>query len=374
MTRAAWLEIDLAAYRANLTALRAHCGTGIVAVVKANAYGHGLIPIARAALAAGVEALAVALPEEGAALREGHVQSLRAARILILGLTLPEQAPFLARYGLEPTVSGRAVLPALSASSAGRAEPTRIHVKVDTGMGRIGVTPEEAPGLCQAVAETPGLQLGGLATHFASAEDEDLQSVQEQWERFAPLAEQFRGRKGLIRHAANSAAALWFEPARLDWIRPGLVTYGIPPAPRELPFPVRPVLALKARVAQLRDFPAGAAVGYGGTWRAERPSRLALAPVGYGDGYPWNLGNRAAVLIQGQRAPVRGRVSMDQIIVDVTDIPGVRLGEEVVLIGRQSEEEITVRELAELSDTCTYELLTRLNERLPRVYRGEHSG
>ncbi|MBI3911296.1 MAG: alanine racemase [Armatimonadetes bacterium] len=385
--RSAWLEIDLNAYRANLVALREHCGVGLLAVVKANAYGHGLVPVARAALGVGAAALGVALPEEGADLRETGLESLHSARIVVLGLTLPEQAPLLARYRLEPIISDVLVLPALGVASrklSGRDQgtPLRVHVKVDTGMSRAGAPPEAALALCQAVEDAPDLQLAGLATHFASAEDEDLQSVREQWERFAPLVAAVRKQCGAqprgagldpVCHAANSAAALWFPEARLDWIRPGLVTYGIPPAPRPMPFLPRPVLALKAHLVQVRHFPAGAAIGYGGTYRTSRPSRLAIAPVGYGDGLPWALGNRGHALIHGRRAPIRGRVCMDQVILDVTDISDVRPGDEAVFIGRQGEQEITVPEIARHVGTVTYEILTRLGARLPRVYVGERA-
>jgi alanine racemase len=292
-------------------------------VVKANGYGHGITRIAAAAREAGCPGVGVAIPEEGADLRADGQEG----RIVVLGLALEVQAPLIVEHDLEPVVTRAEVLAALSEAARQTGKRVPVHVKVDTGMTRVGVEPEEALPLCERVRHDPHLELAGLLTHFASADEEDLSSVQAQWEQFAPLAEAARGWSPRpVLHAANSPAALWFPPARLDWVRGGILTYGVPPAPRALPFPVEPVAALKARVVQVREVPAGRSVSYGGTWTAPRPSRLALVPLGYGDGLPWALSNRGEALIHGRRAPIRGRVCMDQTVLDVTDLPPVHPG------------------------------------------------
>jgi alanine racemase len=362
--RAAWLEINLTAYKDNLRALTAYVERPVLAVVKANGYGHGIQAIAAAAVEAGCPGVGVALPEEGAELRA----SGQTGRIVVLGLSLEEHADLLVEHNLETTVSRQAMLQALSEAGARAGKRAAVHVKVDTGMSRVGVSPEEALAFCRRVTEDPHLNLAGVATHFASAEDEALSGVEEQWQRFAPLAhelEQWSPRPTL--HAANSAASLWFPPARLDWVRGGLLTYGVPPAPRELPFAVKPVASLKARIVQVREVPAGASVSYGGTWTAHRPTRLALVPLGYGDGYPWSLSNRGEALVHGRRVPIRGRVCMDQLLLDVTDLPAVEVGEVAVLIGHQGQDAITVGELAGLAGTISYEIVTRFAARLPRI-------
>ena len=362
--RAAWLEIDLDAYRGNLRALSQFTGRPVLAVVKANGYGHGLHTMAAAALEAGCAGVGVATPEEGADLRaEGQP-----GRIVVLGLALETHADLLVEHELEPVVTRDEVLAAVGSAALGQGKVVGIHLKVDTGMTRVGVTPNEALDLCRRTAGTPGLRLAGVATHFACSEEEDLSPTSEQWRRFEPLAQELATWSPRpVLHAANSAAALWFPPARLDWVRGGLVTYGVPPAPRPLPFPIRPVATLKGRIVQVREVPAGAAVSYGGTWITPRPSRLAVVPLGYGDGYPWALSNRGEALVRGQRVPIRGRVCMDQVVLDVTDLAPVGPGEIAVFIGRQEKEEITASEVAERAGTISYEILTRFAARLPRV-------
>lgn len=360
----AWLEIDLAAYRRNLRALREYTQTPIIAVVKANGYGHGMVEIARAAEAEGCAGVAVARPEEGAELRDaGHT-----GRILVLGLSLPEDAGLIVEHGLEPVISRRETLQAL-ASAGQSCSPVRVHVKIDTGMTRAGIEPEDAIAFCRSVMDTHGVILEGVLTHFASADEPDDSSVQEQWDRFAPIASELADwspRPTL--HSANSAAAIRFPPSRLDAIRPGLITYGVAPGPEPPPFPIEPVAYLKARIVQIKDVPAARAVSYGGTWRTPRRSRLALVPLGYGDGLPWSLSNRGFALVCGSRVPIRGRVCMDQAILDVTDVRGAVPGEDAVFVGRQGAEEISIREVSALAETIPYEIMTGFAARLPRLF------
>lgn len=363
----AWIRLDAGAYRSNLRALAAYAGVPVFAVVKANAYGHGIEWAARTAVEAGSPGVAVALPEEGARLRvSGAVPS--SSRILVMSLTLEEQADLLVEHDLEAAVSREEMLPALSEAARIAGLVANVHVKVDTGMTRAGIPPEQALAMCRAVREDPCLRLAGVMTHFASADAEDSADTLAQWERFRPLVEEMRGwaeRPHL--HAANSAAAVWFPETRLDWVRAGLVTYGVTPGPRPLPFPVLPVASLLARVVQVREVAAGSQVSYGGTWTAPRTSRLALVRLGYADGLPWSLGNRGAALVHARRAPIRGRVCMDQVVLDVTDLPPVSPGDAATFIGRSGAQSITVQEVADAAGTIPYEVLTRLSERIPRV-------
>jgi chromosome segregation protein len=361
---AAWLEIDLNAYRGNLRALSAHAGRPVLAVVKANGYGHGLSTMAAAALEAGCAGVGVAVPEEGAELRDAGLKG----RIVVLGLALESHADLLVEHDLEPVVTREEVLAAIGNAAARCNAVVGVHVKVDSGMTRVGIHPNDALNFCRQASSTPGLRLAGVATHFACSEEDDLTPTEEQWRRFEPLARELAGwSPPPVLHASNSAATLWFPQAGLDWVRGGLVTYGIPPGPRALPFPITPVASLKGRIVQVREVPAGVTVSYGGTWTAPRPSRLAVVPLGYGDGYPWALSNRGEALVRGQRVPIRGRVCMDQVVLDVTDLPPVQAGEIAVFIGRQEEEEITASEVAERAGTISYEILTRFAARLPRV-------
>ena len=368
--RAAWIEVDLEAYRANLRQLRASCGgRPVLAVVKANAYGHGLEPVARAAVAEGCPGVAVALPEEGFALREAGFQ----APVLVLGLWPPDQAPEVTRARLACVVAQEEALGPLAAAARERGERVPVHLKVDTGMTRVGVAPEDALALCEAILARPELSLAGVMTHFASA-DEDPDATAAQWARFQPVMEAIAARapERPRFHAANSAAALWFPPAWLDFIRPGLVTYGVSPAvERPLPFRPRSVLSLHGRITQLRWVAAGARVGYGGTFTTTRPSLLGLVPLGYGDGLPWRCAGRLSALVRSRRVPVVGRISMDQVVLDLTDIPHVEPGDRVTFVGCQGAEEITALDLAQAAGTIPYEILTGMAARLPRVYRGE---
>jgi alanine racemase len=377
ITRPAWLTVALDAITANIAATRSFVGprAGVMAVVKANAYGHGLVPAATAALAGGAEWLGVAIPEEALALRDAGI----AARVLVMGASDPSTAAALVRAGIDAVVSTDELLAALSAEASRQGRPARVHVKVDTGMGRVGVSPEDAPRFLRQAAASPGVEWVGMMTHFATADEPDLTFAREQWQKFrslfpAAMALRAPGSEPLVVHAANSAAVCalpetWGDlPGGLaPLVRCGLLAYGIPPIPSG-PMPaLRPALSLKARVTQAKNVPAGTAVSYGATFRTTRPSRLALIPLGYADGYGRANSNRAEVLLHGRRVPVAGRVCMDQFVVDATET-GAEVGDEVVLLGRQADEEITVNELAAWGDTVHHEVLARLGARLPRMY------
>jgi alanine racemase len=239
-------------------------------------------------------------------------------------------------------------------------------------MGRVGAPPAEALDLCRAVASLPGARLAGVLTHFATADEPDIRFSREQLERFLAVVRQVREAFPVppLFHAANSGAIAAMPEAYLDMVRPGLSSFGIPPGPQGCGLPLRPVMSLKARVTQIRDLPAGQPIGYGCTYTLTRPSRIAVLPIGYADGYRRALSNQGEALVRGRRVPIRGRVSMDQLLIDLTDVPGAALGDEAVLLGSQGEETITAWEIADRVPTIVDEVLVALTDRLPRVYTG----
>ena len=361
-----WAEIDLDALETNVRALQKYVGprVEIIAVVKANAYGHGAVPVARAALAAGAKRLAVHRVQEGIELRRAGIR----APILLLGYAPLPTAPQVVRYHLTPTVITREFAEALAATAS---TPVPVHVKIDTGLSRYGVLPEEAVDFVRMLQRLPRVHVEGIYTHFATADEADPAYVQQQLNTFRAVLQALdaSGIRVPFRHACNSAATLAFPEAHFDAVRPGIAMYGIPPSEeRPSPIPLRPVMTLKSRVARVRTLPPGRSIGYGRTFTTERVTRVALVPVGYGDGYHRLLSNRGQVLIRGQRARILGRVSMDQIVVDVSHLPRVGMEEEVVVIGRQGEDEITAVEVARWAETIHYEVVTGLLPRVPRVY------
>jgi alanine racemase len=382
-----WAEVDLAALRGNLRLLRAAAaGAPMMAVVKADAYGHGAVPVARALAGAGVESLGVATVEEGRELRAAGI----AAPVLMMGRCLPQEYPEALRWGLALALPDPALAPALSALAVRLGVTAAVHLKVDTGMNRLGVGWEQAAEAARAVSSLPGISLAGVFSHLACADEEDGSFTALQCDRFARVAKEAAA-LGVAApfHLANSAAVLSgalrqspFDPAsggargrqgpdaREMGVRPGLALYGCAPSPRPVPGLV-PVLSWKCRVIQVRESPAGAPVSYARAFTTRRPSRLAVIALGYADGFPRALGNRARLLVRERRAPVAGRVCMDLTVLDVTDIPGVERGDEVAVIGAQGDERITAGELADLAETIPYEILTRISQRVPRLYRDD---
>lgn len=367
-----WAEIDLDAVAHNVQAIKAHVGprVAVIAVVKANMYGHGVVPVARTLLAHGASRLAVHRLVEAIQLRQAGIT----APVLVMGYTLPAEAEAVVRWDLTPTVNERHQARALAAAARTQGKTLPVHVKVDTGMGRWGLLPEEALPFCRWLGELPSLALEGVFTHFAVADgtgDADRAYTRRQLDLFMGALKELEA-NGIavpLRHAANSAATLTLPQAHLDAVRPGLILFGLRPSPdMTLPFSLQPVLTLKSRVVRLRTLPAGASIGYGCTFTTERPTRVALVPVGYGDGYHRLFSNRGEVLVRGRRAPVRGRVSMDQIVIDVSEVPQVALHDEVVLVGRQGEAELSAAEVAGWAETINYEVTTSLLPRVTRVY------
>jgi alanine racemase len=364
--RRAWVEIDLAALRRNFRRLAGRVEPArILAVVKADAYGHGAVAVARALEAEGGEHLAgfaVATAEEAIELRDAGVSS----QIVVLSPLPPEAAPVLQRFRLTPVISSLESLQAIKAFSKGNGWIAPLHLKFDTGMTRLGIDDREAATLFELLRTSPEVRLEGVMSHLAEAETPDSESNRMQQERFAavvsllPPAE----RAAMTVHLANSAGALHLPAARFDWVRLGIALYGYDSAGR-LSADLEPVLSVEAEIVQVKSIAAGTRVGYGGRWVAERPSRIGIVPVGYADGYSWRLGNRAEVLVGGQRVPVVGSVSMDLLAVDVTGV-AAEVGSRATLLGRQGAERISAVELAADVGTIPYQLLCLFGLRLPR--------
>lgn len=370
--RAFWAEIDLDAIAANVTALR-RClppGTEFMAVVKANAYGHGAVQVARAVVAAGATWLGVNLADEGVQLRRAGL----GCRILILGYVPPWEAEKVVFHSLTPTVNTPQQALATASASRWRGLATAVHVKVDTGMSRFGLLPEEVVPFLRQLNALPHLHCEGLWTHFATADEADKAFTYQQLSIYQQVVRRLdeAGLRPRYRHVANSAATLNLPEAHLDLVRCGIAIYGLYPSRavgREVA--LRPALALKACVGRVSAHPAGTSVGYGRTYVAERDFVAALVPGGYADGLRRSLSNLGEVLVRGRRARILGRVSMDQVVVDVTHIPGVEVGDEVVVLGRQGEECITAEDLAAWTETINYEVVTAIAARVPRLYLRE---
>lgn len=376
MERKDYVEIDLTAIAHNTRVMceRLAPNTTLMAVVKADAYGHGAIQVAKATLEAGAGALAVAIPEEGVQLRAAGID----APVLVLGGIEPDAAEAVVQNRLIQTVFDASTLRALSQAACQIGVRAQVHIKLDTGMSRIGLRDvQSVRALTHLAAELPGVELCGAFTHFATADADDRESIaatNAQIARFEQLCAVIREEAPaaqLTLHCCNSAGLFRYPQAHYDMVRGGIALYGYPPAPGITGIPaLRPALRWVTDGVFVKDLPAGAAVSYGGTFVAQRPMRVMTVPVGYADGYRRALsGGVGCVLVRGRRARVLGRVCMDQIMVDVTEIPGASAGDEVVLLGRQEKDEITAQEMADWLGTISYEVLLAPSARVPRVYR-----
>jgi alanine racemase len=364
-----WAEIDLDAIAFNIRAFKRHVGEKVklIAVVKANAYGHGAIPVAESALAAGAEMVAVHRMLEGVELRKAGIQ----APILILGYTPSDGADLAATWQLTPSLTTLEFAQALSARATALGLKIPVHIKVDSGMSRYGLMPEEVIEFLQSIIGLPGISLEGLFTHFATADSADQSHTRQQLSVFNEIRTTTRqaGFEFPLVHAANSAAMLNLPEAHFDAVRPGIAMYGLDPSNEWAPpFEIHPALTLKSLVSRVRLLPAGAGVSYGRTYLTSRPTLAALVPVGYGDGFHRILSNKGSVLIRGRRAPILGRVCMDQFVVDVSGIPEVQQDDEVVLVGQQGQARIRAEEVALLAGTLNYEVTTSLLPRVARLY------
>jgi alanine racemase len=365
-------DISLDAILANMESMKRNLkeGVQIAAVLKTNAYGHGAVEIAKVLEPLDyVWGYAVAAFEEAVELREAGLRK----PILLLGYVFPYCYQELAKMNIRPAVFREDMLEQLSAAAKAAGKKIKIHIAVDTGMSRIGIFPDET-GLdfVKKALETEGLQVEGMFTHFARADEADRSFTEEQLEKFVWLTEAVKERLGYdipIRHCSNSAGIIEYPHANMTMVRAGITLYGLWPSDevRKDIVPLEPVMSLRSHIIYIKEISAGTPVSYGGTWAPDHTVRLATVPVGYGDGWPRSLSNKGYVLIRGQKAPIRGRVCMDQFMVEVTDIPDAAEGDEVTLIGRDGDAYISMEEVGDLSGRFNYELACDINPRVPRL-------
>jgi alanine racemase len=355
--------VDLQAIRDNVRALKQVAGPNVklMAVVKADAYGHGMVKVAQAALSAGASFLGVATPDEGVKLRNNHID----APILIFGALNKDGAGAAVQYELTQTVCREDMIEWLYKECLRQKKDAFVHLKVDTGMGRIGVrTEDEARAVLEALQSSPQVKLTGTYTHFADADGSEEKFTMQQLTAFERITGKLP--KNILRHAANSAATLRYPQTHFDMVRPGIALYGCPPVKTDVP--LRPAQRWVTEVIHVKEIVPGDTVSYGRTFTAEKHMRVATLPVGYGDGYHRMLSNRGKVLIGGKFAQILGRVCMDQTMVDVTDIPAAVPGAQAMLLGRQGQSEITADQLGDWAGTISYEVLLAPTVRVIRRY------
>ena len=362
------VRIDLDAIESNIDTIRKHTGVDVMAVVKADAYGHGAVQVARL-LQGKCAFFGVSSILEAMELRQAGLD----APILILGHTPVSAFPALVKLDIRPTIFHYEDAVALSEEAQRQGKTAPFHFAVDTGMSRIGFqATEEEAAVCAEIAGLPGLLAEGIFSHFATADCADLTRARAQAARFDAFVEMLkrRGVKIPIRHLNNSAGLMNFGN-HYEMVRSGIVTYGMYPSSEVDPglLSIRPALQWVSRVTHVKLLEPGREISYGGTFVTAKPTRVATVPVGYADGYRRSLSGRFHVLIRGKRAPILGRICMDQMMVDVTDIPDVALNDRVVLVGRSGEEEITMEQMADALDTINYEVVCGISRRVPRLYR-----
>ena len=368
--RPVWAEVDLEAIRENTRALLAHAGgVGLLAVVKADGYGHGAVAVSWAVLDAGASALGVALVEEGARLRAAGID----APIMVLSEPVPDSADTVVQQQLTPVVYTGSAIEALAKAAASNDETVSlpVHLKIDTGMHRVGCRPADALELARQIRQHPELTLAGTLTHLAVADEPDNPYTRDQLNAFAQVLDEFRenGIDPGVVHACNTAGTLAFEDGHHDLVRVGIGLYGVAPVPALADVvALQPALAVKAQVSFVKELPAGARISYGLRYETPRATRIATIPIGYADGVPRALGhNGGEVLVHGQRCPIAGTVTMDQLMVDIGELP-VQVGDEVVLLGRQGDNEVRAEEWAERVGTIPYEIVCGIGPRVPRRY------
>lgn len=378
-----WAEIDLEAYANNIRELRRITDSKalMMAVVKANGYGHGALEVAGTALQNGADWLGVARLHEAVELREAGLE----APILIFGYSPPESTQFLIDYDIAQSVYTRRTAEAYSKQAARAGKPIKIHIKVDSGMGRLGILPDDLAGgstttnstenafsAVETISRMTYLEIEGIFTHFATSDSADKSYAIGQLERFLDfLAElDHAGLNPPLKHAANSGAVIDMPESHLDMVRPGIATYGLYPSDEvdQKNVKLKPVMTFKSRIVHLKKVPAGFHISYGITYRTENPTTIATVPVGYADGLNRLLSSRGYMLVDGRRVPIVGRVCMDLTMLDVGLVEDVRIEDEVVIFGQQGNEAITADELASELNTINYEIVTSITGRVPRVY------
>jgi alanine racemase len=364
--RHTWVEVDLDAISHNIEEFRGRLqnNTQIMAVVKADGYGHGAVPIAREALAAGATYLAVALIDEALELREAGIE----APILILGSTPPEFVEVALLNDITITVFHEEVIEAIESSAAKHSKKAKVHLKVDTGMGRIGVRSEdELDRLVRKINHCRYIELEGVFTHFSRADEENPEYTVQQHHNFIKAVQSYNIP---IVHCSNSAAGILYPEWGYNLLRLGISLYGQYPSDftKDKGVRLKPAFSLKSRVAHLKSVPAGTSISYGGTFKTKEESLIASIPIGYADGFSRSLSNRGYAIVGGQKVPIVGRVCMDQLMLDVSKVAACNMGDEVVFIGEQMGESITVDDMASLLQTINYEVTCMISKRVPRVY------
>jgi len=369
LKRPAWIEIDFKALEKNYNFIRSRIDkkTKIAAVVKANAYGHGAAKIAPKLSQLGVEYFCVSSPDEGIELRRAGIKK----PILVLAEVLETQYSEIVKGDLTQAAASLETISALDKLGAKAKKKVKVHLVVDTGMGRIGFFPDQLNEAYQLAKKLKNIKIDGIFSHLARADEKDKTYSYQQLQKFNSALDNIResGFKLPLIHIGNSAAIIDLKESFLDLVQPGIILYGLLPSKNlNNEAALTPILSFKTRVVQLRQLSAGSAIGYGSTYKTENKEKLAVLPIGYKDGYPRLLSNQGEVLINGQRAPIRGRVCMGQTIVSVDHIKNVEVGDEVVLIGKQGEKEISAAEIAEICGTINYEIVCNLSERLEKIY------
>jgi alanine racemase len=379
--RATFAEINLKALKHNLQNLKTitEPTTGIMAVIKADAYGHGAIPCAKAAVDSGVDYLGAGIIEEGIELRENGITE----PILILGSIFPDEVADLVQHDLATILCTPHLAQALAKEAEKQGKIVNVHIKVDTGMNRLGVLPENLLPLVETISNLPALKLEAISTHFSSADDEDTSITTQQIELFHKTLSELQ-KAGVtmppLTHLANTSALFRFPESRSKMVRPGLILYGALPSPvlnsvvqevcqKENLQNFQPVMQWKSKIILLKSVQKGQPLSYSRKHFTQKGSLIATLPIGYADGLHRNLSNNMDVLIKGKRAPQVGTICMDMILIDVTEVPDVQMGDEVVIFGKQGEEEISVEELAKKSNSIPYEILCNVGKRVPRVYQ-----
>ncbi|MEK6692651.1 MAG: alanine racemase [Nitrospirota bacterium] len=361
-------EISLGAISSNLDKVRLKVGKRkILAVIKASAYGHGAVAVAKILISKGVDMFGVATVGEGIELRDAGITH----NIIVLSGITPDEVDELLNYNLTPVIYNPSIAKYISEESRKKDRVTGIHIKVDTGMGRLGIIAEESADIIKKITELKCLRPEGIMTHFADADLSDKEYARFQLKRFNDAIDGLK-RFGInipLVHAANSAAILTFGQSYFDMVRPGIMLYGYTPSDHIDNADLIPALTLKTKILDLKRVPAGTPISYGKTFVTKRDSVISILPIGYADGYSRMLSNRGEVLVRGRRAPVVGRVCMDMTMADVTDIPDVDEGNEAVLIGKQGRELITADDVAKWTGTIPYEVLCSISSRVQRVYK-----
>lgn len=367
-----YAEVNLQAVRHNIEEARKNIksGTKIMAIVKANAYGHGAVPVSKA-LISQVDAYGVAMIEEALELRDAGIDKM----ILILGYTGEEWYEELVKHCISQTIYTYDMAKKLSDVAVSFGKQTPIHIKIDTGMGRIGFAPtEESLDIVEKISHLPGVFIEGIFTHFARADEKTIEAAKEPFARYMQFVQELE-KKGIripIRHVSNSASIISFPEANLDMVRSGITTYGLYPSedvPKEI-LKLQPAMSWKSKISFVKPIGPGTSISYGGTFTAEKPMIVATVPVGYADGMKRDLSGKGRVLVHGQYAQILGRVCMDQFMIDVTDISNVKMGDTVTIFGKDGDKCIPVEEIAELSHSFNYEFVCSISKRVPRKYIG----